>query len=267
MTDEAYPVRCPSTLAGRVRPLTVGDLSKLTGRAGKNRSKDVIGDLIQATWLETTDAGHYRLSEEAGIVVGQPIANWGHILMGDRAFMIYEVRRLTYGDDFYFAIPCRRCRSQIEWHLDLKDLEVTSLSNEAATMLAEAGLNGVLRRTLPKAGKVVGFRLLRGTDQQVIQRAAQQGDGAMGEAGLLARLAEIEGATSPGERRKFIRSMHLLDLDYLREQWEEADIAVQDSIEIECESCGTIQEVTIPTDERFFSQKSTRPKAESRYSG
>jgi hypothetical protein len=239
----------------------------MTGRGGKNRSKDVIGDLIQATWLETTEVGHYGGDVQASVAVGSPIANWGNILMGDRAFMVYEVRRLTYGDDFYFTVPCRRCRSQIEWHLDLKDLEVSELSEEAATALAEAGLNGVLRRTLPKSGKVVGFRLLRGADQLTIQRAAQQGDGAMGEAGILARLCEIEGATSPGDRRKFIRGMHLLDLEYLREQWEEADIAVQDSIEIECESCGTIQEATIPTDERFFSQKSTRPKTGSRYSG
>ena len=265
MTNEAYSVRCPSTLAGQVRPLTVGDLSNLTGRGGKRRSADVVGDLIRATWLETTEKGYY--SEAHGVIVGSPIANWNNILLGDRAFLVYEVRRLTYGDDFYFAVPCRRCKRQIEWHLDLKDLQVSGLSDAAASMLAETGLDGVLRCTLPKSGAVVGFRLLRGQDGVTIQRAAQDGDGAMGEAGLLARLAEIEGATSPGDRRKFVRHMHLLDLEYLREQWEVADISVQDSIEIECDSCGTIQEVTIPTDERFFSQKSTRPRTTSRYSG
>lgn len=262
MTAESFSVKCPSTLVGRVRALTVGDLSTLANRKTRKRSADILGDMFRSTWLETLDVGRY--TDPAIVSVGKPIADWSQVLMGDRAFLVYEIRRLTYGDDFYFAVPCRRCREQIEWHLDLNELDVNGLSDEAASTMAEAGLDGVLRRTLPRTQAQVGFRLLRGSDQLAVERAAREGEGAMAEAGLLARLAHIEGATSPGDRRKFVQGLHLADLEYLREQWEEADIVVQDSIEVECESCGTIQEVTIPTDERFFSQKSTRPRRTSR---
>jgi phage FluMu protein Com len=34
---------------------------------------------------------------------------------------------------------------------------------------------------------------------------------------------------------------------------------VQDRVEIECPKCDAIQEVALPTDERFFSVRSTRP--------
>lgn len=253
--SETYEVECPSGLKGRVRALTVGDVSSLSSR--QQRKGDNLGQLLRSIWEETTDSGIYVPEL---VPVGSKISQWERILAGDRAFMVFESRRLTFGDDFFFDVNCRNCRARIDWKLDLSELVVSGLSDEARSAVEAEGLDAVLHRTLPKSGAKVGFCLTTGVHQRQVQNAAQQGDGAMGLAALLSRLVFIDGAKGPGDRRRFVEGIHLLDLEYLKEQWEEADIYVQDTIEIECESCGGVTEVGIPVDERFFSARSIKPR-------
>jgi hypothetical protein len=46
------------------------------------------------------------------------------VLQGDRFFAMLQIRALTYGPDYAFAVTCREdgCRARIEWELDLRKL-------------------------------------------------------------------------------------------------------------------------------------------------
>jgi hypothetical protein len=258
METTGIEVLCPSGLRGLVRPLVVGDISSLSAPSNR-KAPDPLGLLFRNVWLRTLDVGPYGPAD--GVEEGKGIDRWERLLVGDRAFLVFESRRVTYGDEFFFTVPCRSCRTKIEWKLDLSELEASGLSEEASEGVATAGVkDACFYRTLPQGGQRVGLRLLTGEHQRKVEVAKQGGDQLMSEAALLCRLADIEGATSPGDRKTFIREMSLLDLDYLREQWEELDIFVTDTIEIECMSCGGEQEIMIPTDERFFSPRSAKPK-------
>lgn len=258
MEPNGIEVLCPSGLRGLIRPLVVGDISSLSSPQNR-KAPDPLGLLFRNVWLRTLDAGPYGAGD--GVEEGRGVDRWERLLVGDRAFLVFEARRVTYGNEFFFTVPCRSCRAKIEWKLDLDDLETSGLSSEAVEGVSSAGIaDACFYRTLPQGGQRVGLRLLTGEHQRKVELAKQGGDQQMSEAALLCRLADIEGASSPGDRKAFIRAMSLLDLDYLREQWEELDIFVTDTIEIECVSCGGEQEIMIPTDERFFSPRSTRPK-------
>lgn len=257
MDEEHFEVECPSGLRGLVRPLEVRDVNALASRkARKQKGSDNLGRLLAGVWLKTLDAGPYG----EVVKVGEPITDWMRMLLGDRSFLTLEARRLTYGDDFYFAINCKACKKRIEWHIQLPDLTVSGLSDEAREAFVTQGNDAVFHRKLPRSGATVGFRLLTGVDQRNVANAADEdGDASMQTAGLLARLPYIEGVTGAGERKRFVTRLHLMDAEFLREEWEEHDIFVQDRLEIECPKCDAIQEVAIPTDERFFSVRSTRP--------
>jgi hypothetical protein len=239
-----------------VRPIAVGDLSAMS--ATSSRKKDSLAKLFGNIWKDTTDLGVYP--EGDGLEIGKPIARWDRTFLGDRAFLVFESRRITWGNEFYFDVPCPDCRRKISWMLDLDELEVYGFSDEMKEAIERDGLDAVLYRELPKSGRRVAFKPLLGNDQKRIESATSRGNGEVGEAIILSRLKEIEGASSPGERRKFVKRMHMMDLEFLREEWDEADIYVQDTIEIECQGCGSTPEVGIPVTERFFSARSARRK-------
>lgn len=259
MESEGFEVRCPSGLVGMARSLRVADIKMLSSKQSKN--KDMTSRLISNVWLKTLDPGIYP--EQIARVEG-PV-DWNQALLGDRAYMVYQARRLTHGDDFYFDVNCSFCRNRISCKVDLGEVEPDTLSKEAVEMIEREGINNALfETTLPKAKRSVKFKLFRGSDQAIVQKAMKEsqetGDGEGGVSGLLARLVWIEGCNEPSSRRKFVENLELSDAEFLREQWEYHDINIQDTVEVECQSCGAILEVFIPTDARFFSTRSARPK-------
>lgn len=258
MTDELYEVKCPSGLTGLVRPMTVGDINAMSAKTGK-KNTDQLGGLLRGIWVKTTDAGPYEGTDF--VAVDKGIDRWEKILVGDRTFLVFEARRLTYGDDFYFTTTCNKCRSKIDWHLDLTKLEVRSFPQETLDAIAASSIvDAVIYRKLRRKKEKVGIKLVTGIDQRNVAQASEQGEGAASEAAVLSRLSYIEGAVSPGDRRAFVRSMHLADLEELRYEWEALDLYVQETIEIECQHCYSEQTVAIPADERFFSLRSAKPK-------
>lgn len=259
MEFEGTEVICPSGLKGLTRPLRVGDIKTMTSREAKK--KDITSRLISNLWISTVDPGVYP---ETIVKENGPV-DWNQALLGDRAFMVFEARRLTHGNDFYFDVNCQSCKNRISWKIDLSELEVTGLSDEAKQKIEVEGINNALfDAILPKCGKRVKFKLFRGSDQSIVQKAMKEAqisdDGEGGVAGLLARLPWIQDCETPSGRRKFVENLDLSDAEYLREQWEYHDIVVQDSLEIECQQCGAIHEIFIPTDSRFFSARSARPR-------
>jgi hypothetical protein len=58
-----------------------------------------VDELLAACWEETLDAGPYDFGEK-------PI-DWGVVLQGDRFFALLQIRALTYGPTYAFAVNAR----------------------------------------------------------------------------------------------------------------------------------------------------------------
>ena len=92
---------------------------------------------------------------------------------------------------------------------------------------------------------------MTGADEQRAAKAIKAGQGGLLQAALLARLVEVEGVAEH-ERRGFLDELELADQVALLDRFDEADGGVETSIEVECPSCLSVQELDLPFERGFF---------------
>ena len=107
-------INCPSGLTGRIRGMKVREERILSDRK-LAKSGGQVDELLAACWEETLDAGPYDF--------GDKVIDWGQVLQGDRFFALLQIRALTYGPEYAFAVNCGSdgCRTRIEWEINLPE--------------------------------------------------------------------------------------------------------------------------------------------------
>jgi hypothetical protein len=244
------PIVCPSGLAGEVRGLT-GREGKLLGDRALARSGGTIDKMLQSCWLTTTDPGVYELEGGAN-------PDWSKVLVGDRFYALVQIRRASFGDEYAFALQCQGagCRERFEWELDLGDLPVRTLSDEARATFKNGNR---FETALPRGGKKVWFRLLTGADEARAAALRRQGKENLLLEAVSMRVVEIEGVADK-DRRRFLEDVELGDLAALLDAFEREDGGVETSIEVECPSCGGVQDVDLPFERGFFFPRARRER-------
>lgn len=249
-------ITCPSGLSGRVRGMKVREERIL---ADRKLAKDggLIEALLRACWEQTLEPGPYALAESGTL-------DWGAVLQGDRFFAVLMVRAITYGPMYAFGVGCRNaaCRERIEWELDLTKLPVRALSEEHRSRFV--GGNRFVT-TLPDLGKQVTFRLLTGADERKLPALQRAAPGKIFSAVLAYRVIEIEGVEAK-DKRACLEDLSMRDANALVDTFDRVDCGVETTIEIECPTCFTVQEVELPFDQSFFLpslDKTARRKARS----
>ena len=234
-------ITCPTGLSGRIRGMKVREERVLADRR-LAKSGGQVDELLAACWEETLDAGPYDFGEK-------PI-DWGLVLQGDRFYALLQIRALTYGPTYAFAINCQNeaCRAKIEWELDLGELPCRALTDQSrAALLAGNRFETVL----PDAGKKVWFRLLIGADERKLPQLRRSAGDQLLSAMLAFRVLEVEGV-EPREKKRFIEELSLRDADFLVDEFDRVDCGVDTAIEVECSECFATQEVELPFDRSFF---------------
>ena len=234
-------ITCPTGLAGSIRGLKVREERFLADRK-LAKSGAIIDELLRACWEETHDAGPYDFG-------GKPF-DWDKVLQGDRFFALLELRALTYGREYAFAVNCSEpgCRARIDWELDLHDLPVRPLSEASRA----AFLDGNRFETrLPDTGKRAWFRLLTGADERKLPAIRRNAGDRVLSAMLALRCLEVEGVEAKGKRR-FLEDLSMCDADFLLDEFDRVDCGVETTIEVECQDCFARQHVQLPFDQSFF---------------
>jgi hypothetical protein len=237
-------ITCPSGLTGEVRGLKGREAQMLSDRNAV-RSGTFLDKILDACWLKTSAWGPYKSAES-----GKP--DWKNVLVGDRFYILLQIRVASFGAEYAFKTPCQNCRKQIEYEVQLdRDLQIKSLSAADAAAFAAAEPFTVKTAT----GKAVTYRLPIGTDEV---RAARQanGDGAFLDA-LGQRIVSIEGEPSVGA---FLENADFADLLDLLNQMDEHDCGVETTITIDCPHCFATQDVQLPFVRDFFVPTSGRRK-------
>lgn len=244
-------ITCPSGLSGEIRGLK-GKEGKLLADRASARSGVTFDRILAGCWLSTLDPGIYALEE------GQPL-DWSKVLVADRFYALLQIRSLTFGDEYAFQVQCESagCRERFEWELNLKDLPVRALSEAARAAFRDGNR---LETELPRDGRKVWFRLMTGADEVRAATALRTGrDGALLTA-LAMRIVEIDGVKAE-DKRRFLEDMELADAAALLDRFDEADGGVETSIEVECPSCGAVQDLQLPFERGFFLPTTRRTRA------
>jgi hypothetical protein len=87
------------------------------------------------------------------------------MLLSDRLFILFNIRANSYGPKYGWETTCRSCRQPFRHTMDIPgDVEVAWLTDESEEPFEVA---------LPISGHKVGFRLLRGFDEQKVVKYVQ----------------------------------------------------------------------------------------------
>jgi predicted RNA-binding Zn-ribbon protein involved in translation (DUF1610 family) len=139
------------------------------------------------------------------------------LLVGDRDFLILQLRRLTLGDEFHVVFPCTACGNKMDVIFGADRMPVTVRPQTRAEYSIQLGLPG-------NSGTTVRFRLPCGADQEAVvhlkpERAADM---------LLDRCVLETGG----------KSFSIADRETIADAMEELAPQVDLELDLVCPDCG-----------------------------
>jgi hypothetical protein len=184
--------------------------------------------------------------ERLGQVVDKPILmNCCRALsIGDRAFLMLAIRRVTLGDEFPYEAKCTECEKKFYVSVDLSTLEVKKMPDAKKR---------VYETTLPRSGKVARWHIMTGKEEEAL--AKSKSDDRI-TAAILCRLEVIDGKPATYDE---VRAMSMMDRDFLREQFDDMEGGIDTTLELTCSHCGSEFTTDLEVDQTgFFFPSRTR---------
>lgn len=194
------------------------------------------------------------------------------LLVGDRTFLIYVMRGITYGNEYEFIATCPHCDTKGTYRYDLNEL--------AATIKGPSYEQGPepFRVDLPQLSESLGckayvkVRLARGQDASEISKTRKFKKRVSAATGaprreiidesitehlaLLVVAFGVDGKTGEDSSREKIKALmdrlHSNDNSAIREFLKDHTPGVDSSIQIECAECAAKSIVELPITEGFF---------------
>ncbi len=164
-----------------------------------------------------------------------------NLLVGDRYYLMLAIRRLTYGDDYDFKVRCASCGQTFNMSVNLAELPIKKLEGDP---------DATHTITLPRTGKKVTFRLLRGRDEKKIATTLRKTPQEIIRLSLLLHTMAVDGSENFSE--KFFETLPGADSQYYRKEIDAVTCGVDTVVEVECPECDNEFEVQLPISENFF---------------
>lgn len=146
------------------------------------------------------------------------------LLVGDRVFLMFALRRATLGNEYPFKGKCPNCEQEKLYAIDLSTLEVKKMPEP---------LKRVYEVTLPQAKKIAHWRPLCGRDEEKMAKFATGMDSL--SLSMLMRLLDIDGRPVQMDD---VKGLHMADRNFLRDEFEDREGGMNTTIDMECPLCG-----------------------------
>jgi len=228
MSIETVEIVCPSGMSGVIRPLKVSEVDLMLN---KKALKDPAFEenLLRRCWVECTNPGPYDFKDNR--------VDWRKVLVADMTYVIIEIRRASWGDEFEFQMQCPQqwCRENFHYEVDLSKLDTLRLDGENLAIF-QAGNR--FQFTLPQSGKVVTFKMQTGAEKRLLNRpetrrmAREQIASTM----LALRIQDVEGVSQTG-LMAYIQNMSVRDERALEDALDAVDCGVETKLEVSCPEC------------------------------
>ena len=146
------------------------------------------------------------------------------LMIGDRVFLLFAIRRVTLGDEMPLRQTCPACRVSSLYVIDLSTLTIKQMPDSRKR---------VHDVTLP-SGQTARFRVSVGHDEQTSAKLARQKDTDGNSRAIMMRL-ELLGDEPP--TLDAVKHMSFRDRAYLREQFDAVEGGVDTGLDFECPAC------------------------------
>jgi hypothetical protein len=246
-------ITCPSGLRGVLREMKVKDEQLFTDRK-LVRTGRAVGALLEACWEQTTDFGPY--SDEGQF-------DWDQVASVDRTYAVVQLRMLSYGEKYEFNVTCSACREPFSWEVNLNDLAVAPVSKQGIAHLKDGK---PIQVEMPD-GKTLHCRITTGEDERFLQKRGASEESKLLTYQLVRRIVQMDGLTTFPQIVTALEDMPASHADYL---WNETDYhegGIDTAFDVQCESCGSIQQVFLPFEAAFFSNRDRFARTRKRRTG
>jgi len=181
----------------------------------------------------------------------------GELLSGDRSFLLYYLRAISYGAAYDYKIECPSCAMTFETTYNLNDIVIRFLKD---------GFKEPIEYTLPIGKKKICFRLMRGKDET---RLLEDRDRRLSNFGadqidntLTNRLSSVIQSIDGNEDKvfieKFINRMIAGDAAAFRNKIDEEEPGISTDHKNICPKCAKEFTVDVPVGSNFFSVSKTK---------
>ena len=191
------------------------------------------------------------------------------LLVGDRMFLFFYLRGITYGNMYEFVAECTHgdCNMTSTFEYDLNDLArtikkpVPSLGHEPFKIV------------LPYMSKIAGtefwvkVRLMRGKDlksllanerfMKRVNSGAESIDNSI-ESNLKTLIVEAMGSSDRIKIEALVKKLHSQDTSTIRQFIEEYSPTIDTNIDVVCPHCDKDLQIELPITESFFRLKKRR---------
>jgi len=182
------------------------------------------------------------------------------LLSGDRLFLLFMIRKFTYGPLYGFKIKCPGCDLAFRKEITIPDSLYINELKDGDTEPFEAILEN-------KEKTKIGFRLLTGHDEVEIDRyrtlSFKRGGVDGGDPSytytIARHIVSINGEpVDPRQAKEFVDEMEGMDSSILQEAIRDKEPGVSRELEFECPQCGFDIDTLMPYTSEFFRPKLRR---------
>lgn len=175
------------------------------------------------------------------------------MFISDKAYLLFQVRALTYGEEFGSTLKCE-CGFSGRVESNISDLPENRIEDlDEYDKLREI--------TLPVSKDVVLLKLPSGYDSEEVEKRLNRfrqskmivDSGTEYVYNLATCIESINGEEKTlVERATYFDAMHAKDAAYLRKKIEKIKLGYELKAEVECPNCGRIQSAEVNLDTEFF---------------
>lgn len=167
------------------------------------------------------------------------------ILDFDGLYILYALRKITYGDDYHFRVTCDECGHKFDYDMNISDIEWVELPDDAvderSILFPVSGYSAVMR--LPRLDTV-----------ERIDRIKKQYKCTERTAAYIARTVTVLDDTGapviPSDWADFFEALPVQDRKAINDSFE--GMYQFPKMDLECPSCGNPIEMSVPIDSGFF---------------
>ena len=176
------------------------------------------------------------------------------MLTGDRNAVLIALRITGYGDEYETKTTCPSCSE-----VNIDNILLSTLETKQIPFSPDS--DGLFSVQLPKCKANIKFRLLKGSDEDRLQKVAETGKKKMGAnvkvqtvltERYLLQIMDVNGNTDKTYIKKFIYVMPIADSFFFREYIKGVEPGIDLNNDFECKNCGKNYEQDIPITAKLF---------------
>lgn len=174
------------------------------------------------------------------------------LCISDYQYLLHKLRIVTYGTDYPIETTCPVCGNTNKANINLESLDVVEYTDE---------FDKYLNITLPRTNKNIELRLQTPRMLDEVSNKAssllKKSSSIKGEPAFLFTLqsliAKVDGEVlDPIKLETFVRSLPMIDANYILKSAEKIDFGINTTIECNCKSCSHTYFRSMPFTGEFF---------------